>query len=379
MLNFAVIGVGRMGKRHAFNLAHGFLRGVRLKAVCDIDAAALDWCRKHARRAARYSDYREMIEREQLDGVIIATPHYSHEEIALYCIEAGVNTLIEKPMAVTTAAAKRIIDCAQRHPEVKAGVSFNQRSNKMYRRAKQLIDGGSLGEIQRVGFTITDWYRSQAYYNNGGWRASYTGEGGGCLINQCIHQLDILQWLVGMPDAVDACLHTRDRQITVENDVSAILYYGAFEGVFAASTHELKGTNRLEIALDGGKIVIGRCFMRVYKHRSQRQVNAQTTVGYGFAPSSLRLYSYGLFRLLADGLFGQQLRSLRAFAQEIRGRGKMLAPIRECLNSVSLLNGLYLAGWRAEKVCLPLDDASYEQALEVQKEREKSEQGVSSC
>lgn len=363
-LNFAVIGVGRMGKRHAFNLYHGLLRGVRLAAVCDTDDAALSWCARNVPRAKRYIDYRQLFENEKLDGAIIAVPHYFHPEIALYSINKGINTLIEKPLAVSTAGAKAVIAAVRNNPGVKAGVSLNQRSNPMYQRAKKLLDSGRLGAVRRVSFTITDWYRSQAYYNQGGWRARWSGEGGGCLINQCVHQLDILQWLVGMPRAISAQCATVDRRIGVENDVAAIFDYGAYKCSFSASTHELKGTNRLEIACDKGKIIIGSFFMRVYLHRSEEEVNAQTEHGYGFAPSRLSIGCYGIFRLLADLIKGQQLRSLRAFASEIRGSGKMLASAEDGLASVELINGCYLSSWKQKAVQLPLDDREYSAALD---------------
>ncbi len=361
-----------MGKRHAFNLAHGFLTGVRLRAVCDIDDAALEWCKKFTPRAKRYRDYREMLKSEKLDGVIIATPHYSHEEIAVYAVGQGVNTLVEKPLAVTAAAAERIAAAAEAHPDTKVGVSFNQRSNRMYKRAKKLLSSGKLGDIQRVNFTITDWYRSQAYYNQGGWRASYTGEGGGCLINQCIHQLDILQWLVGMPSEIKAYAYTRDRNITVENDVTAIMKFGDYECAFTASTHELKGVNRLEIACDRGRVEIGRLKMTVYRHKSQKTVNAETKRGYGFAPSRASVSTYGFFTLLKDLICGQQLRSLRAFAKSIRGKGEMLASADEGARAVRLFNAIYYSAWKGEEVALPVDCGDYERELQKRRQAENN-------
>lgn len=376
MLKFAVIGVGRMGKRHAFNLAHGLLFGVKLQAVCDVDQKALEWCKTHAKGAKRYLDYKEMIKNEKLDGVIIATPHYSHEEIAVYLIEHGVNTLIEKPASPTVEMAKHIAMVASEHKDVKVGVSYNQRSNRMYKKAKKLLSTGKMGDIQRVNFIITDWYRSQAYYNQGGWRASYVGEGGGCLMNQCIHQLDILQWLVGLPNTITATTHTKDRDITVENDVSAILNYDGFDCVFTASTHEIKGVNRLEIACDKGRLVIGSRRMKVYRHKSQKIVNKETKFGYGMAPSWSMTYGYGAIRFVADLLKGQQLRSIRAFANEIKGKGKMLATIDEGERALQIINGIYLSAYKGESVNIPIDLKEYSEYLANQIELEKSKKQV---
>lgn len=372
MLKFAVIGVGRMGKRHAFNLYHGFLSGVKLQAVCDIDGGALRWCAKHIRKAKRYADYKDMVAKESLDGVIIATPHYSHEEIAVYLIEHGVNTLIEKPASPTVGMAKHIAEVAAAHPHVKVGVSYNQRSNKMYIKAKRMLSDGTLGDIQRVNFIITDWYRSQAYYNQGGWRASYVGEGGGCLMNQCIHQLDVLQWLVGVPKSITAVTHTKDRKITVENDVSAIFSYDNFDCAFTASTHEIKGVNRLEIACDKGRIVIGSRRMKIYRHKSQVAVNRETKFGYGATPSRASSYGYGCIRFISDLVKGQQLRSVRAFKKEITGKGKMLASIYEGENALQIINGIYLSAHLEKSVSLPIDEKEYQAFLSEKIEWEKT-------
>ncbi len=376
MLKFAVIGVGRMGKRHAFNLAHGLLFGVKLQAVCDIDPKALCWCKAHAKGAKRYLDYKEMIKNENLDGVIIATPHYLHEEIAVYLIEHGVNTLIEKPASPTVEMAKHIANVASEHNDVKVGVSYNQRSNRMYMKAKKLLSCGKLGDIQRVNFIITDWYRSQAYYNQGGWRASYVGEGGGCLMNQCIHQLDILQWLVGLPKTITATTHTKDRNITVENDVSAILNYDGFDCVFTASTHEIKGVNRLEIACDKGRLVIGSRRMKIYRHKSQKDVNKETKFGYGATPSWFMSYGYGCIRFVADLIKGQQLRSIRAFANDIKGKGKMLATVDEGEKALQIINGIYLSAYKGERVNIPIDLKEYGEYLKNRIEWEKNEKGI---
>ncbi len=372
MLNFGIIGVGRMGKRHASNLCHGRLGGVRLKAACDIDDDALEWCKRHLKGATLYSDYRQMADSEKLDGVIIATPHYAHAPIAQYFIQRGVNVLIEKPIAPTVTLAKQVAAEAARHPEVKVGVSYNQRSNRMYKKAKALITSGKLGEIQRADFIITDWYRSQAYYDQGGWRASYTGEGGGCLMNQCIHQLDILQWLIGMPNSITASLRTVDRNISVENDVSAILNYGDFDCTFSASTHELSGVNRLEIACDRGRIVITPLKMKVIKHKSQREVNRVTKHGYGFSPSRSYTVGYGACRLIADIIYGQQLRSVRAFRDAINGKGEMLARADEGERAMQIINGIYLSAYKGRTVTLPIDEDEYSEYLETMKAAEQS-------
>ena len=369
MIKFAVIGIGRMGFRHAYNLYMHHVAGAKLVAVCDISPEA----RKKAERfkgVGIYEDYKEMCAKEKLDAVLIATPHYAHPEIAKYTIQKSINTLIEKPVSVTTKDAKELIQCAGKFPDIKVGVSFNQRSNRMYKYAKKLISSGKMGEIQRVNFTVTHWYRSQAYYDQGGWRATYVGEGGGCLINQCVHQIDALINIIGMPNSVNSIMHTRDRNIAVENDVTALLKYDNFECVFTASTHEIKGTNCLEIACDKGKLVIGPRIMKIYRHKSQKEVNATTKFGYGATPSFKSYKTYGFFTGLRDLYVGQQVRAIRAFVKEINGKGKQFATLEDGLNTMEIINGIYLSSWTEKEVQLPIDDEQYALDLENKKQSE---------
>ncbi|MGI6594352.1 MAG: Gfo/Idh/MocA family protein [Christensenellales bacterium] len=370
-LRFGVIGIGRMGSRHAFNLARGFVRGVKLVAVCDILSKALERSKKYT-KAKKYSCYKEMIENEKLDGVIIATEHYPHGEIARYCIEQKVHVLIEKPLTVTKLDADKVVEVAKANPDVIVGVNFNQRSNKMYKKAKKLISSGKLGSIQRADYIITNWYRSDAYYKQGGWRGTYCEEGGGSLINQCVHQLDILQWLIGMPTSITAKTKTVDRNICTENDIVAILEYPEYNCSFSASSHELSGVNRLEIALDKGRIVMGKFFMKVYRHKSQKQVNKETTFGYGMSPSFMTISSYGLIRQLRDLILGQQIRTIKAFAKAIKNKGELLANVEEGHKSVELINAIYLSSWKDAKVFLPIDANEYENALEEKRQEEKN-------
>ena len=310
------------------------------------------------------------LKKNALDAVIIATPHYAHAEIAIYAIGKGVPVLIEKPVAVTTKAAKEIMQAAAKNPSVQVGVSFNQRTNRMYKYAKALLDSGELGNIQRINFTVTHWYRSQAYYNQGGWRASFNGEGGGCLINQCVHQLDILNWLSGTPNSITAVAYTKNRDITVENDVSAIFNYDGFDCLFSASTHELKGTNRLEIACDKGKIIIGKAFMRVYRHKTEIEVNANYQIRLRFCPQQIAKKVVGFITGIGDLLYGQQRRSVQAFMSGLRGKGQQLATVWDGLNTLELINGIYLSSWIKEKISLPIDDEKYDKALDEKRKEE---------
>lgn len=374
MIKFAVVGVGRMGTVHALNLYFGRVRGASLYAVCDTDPTALEKACRRFPRAKAFADTESMLADGGVQAVVVATPHYSHADIAVACLEKGVHVLVEKPLAVTELQAQRIVDASERSRNAVAAVMLNQRTNPLYRRARELVRSGELGEIQRAQFVITDWYRSQAYYNQGGWRASLCGEGGGTLINQCVHQLDVLQWILGMPRAVEAKMYTKGRDITTENDVTADFDYGdGVHCVFVASTHELHGSNRLEIAGTRGRIVVDGLRMKVLKFRKdERTVNAETVKGYGKV--GCRTYRYDHRAGFALGFLrgGQQRNILVNFAAAIAGRAELISPLADGLCSVRMINATYASGWTGERVDIPVPPTEYERMLEEKRQQERA-------
>jgi Predicted dehydrogenases and related proteins len=372
-LAVAVIGIGRMGSVHAANIKKGRVKNAGLCAVCDISSEAVSkFIKKHG-EVKTYADYKIMLEAERIDAVIIATEHYHHADIAVYCMEHGVAVLVEKPLAVTAKEARRVAECAKRTGVV-AAVMLNQRTNPLYATAKKLVDGGEIGKIQRVNFIVTDWYRSQAYYNQGGWRASLWGEGGGTLINQCVHQLDLLEWIVGIPESVLSYSFTKNRNITTENDVTALMRYkGDVFCSFSASTHELSGTNRLEIAGDKGRIVIDKYKMKVTTYaKSEPEVNDETKFGYGYVGiSHIRKKSYKMGFILTALRGGQQLNIVKNFLAAVDGHGSLISPIVDGVDSVDLINALYLSSWEDREVALPADENYYAEVLKNKIEEEK--------
>lgn len=377
MKRLAVIGIGRMGGRHARNILKGVVKHAMLVAVCDTDKSVLDaFCAKY--KVKGYTDRIEMLDKEKPDGVIIATPHYSHIEIAKDCANRNMDFLVEKPVSVTVKEAQELKDLLDKKPDVVGAMMLNQRTNRMYKKAKELIESGKIGPVKRVNFIVTDWYRSQYYYNMGGWRASWSGEGGGTLINQCVHQLDIWQWLLGMPSQIYAVCKTVGRDITTENDVTAIMSYEGFEGVFTASTHELPGTNRLEIAGENGKIVINKHKMIYYLNKyPEPTVNARAKRDYGNREDKKRkkyTYSYGLFRLIYDGINGQQARVLNNFVEVIatRDKSRLIADVNDGINGLTIINAINMSAWKGAQVKVPVDTQEYVKALNKKIAEEKS-------
>lgn len=376
MKRLAVIGIGRMGSRHARNLVKGVVKGGKLVAVCDTDKQVLDgFCAKY--KVSGYEDFTQMLDKENLDGVIIATPHKSHVAIAKECVKRGIHTLVEKPISVTTKEAEELIEVFNDNDKVIGSMMFNQRTNRMYVKAKQLIAEGKIGKIQRVNFIVTDWYRTQFYYDMGGWRASWSGEGGGTLINQCVHQLDILQWLIGMPEKIFANCKTVGRNITTENDVTAIFSYKDFECVFTASTHEVPGTNRLEIAGDKGKIVVEKFKMYYWLNDyEESEINARAKRDYGNKQdkkSKKHSLSYGLTRMIYDGIYGQQSRIIKNFVEALEKDDKnvLIAKVEEGINGLTLINAMNMSSWLEKAVDLPIDKDAYESMLNQKIEEER--------
>lgn len=360
-LTFAVIGIGNMGRVHAANLFAHRVKGARLIAVADIADEPLEWAKKAIPGIPLYRDYQALILQEKPDAVVVVTPHYLHIEIGEFCLRHGVHTLIEKPLAVTAKEARKIVELHRSYPSLVSGVAFNQRSNPVYRKAKELVP--ALGEIRSGRYEISDWYRPDSYYRMNPWRGSYRLEGGGGLINQCHHQLDLIVWLLGLPLSVEAHLKTVNRYVSGENDVLALFHYPNFDFVFSASLHDLKGINFLDLSGDKGRLNIEKTAMKAYFHEDELEANRHAEL-YGGVSSEEKDYVYGVKRLELDHRYGQQVHSLQAFVDEILGKGKQLATLEDGLKDVQLLNAIYLSAWQGHSVSLPLDEEAYCAALQ---------------
>ncbi len=255
-VRFGIIGLGNMGSQHAAYLYGGDIEGAVLGAICDIKQSRLDFAKEKYPEVALFSDYKEMLASDTCDVVLIATPHYMHPVIAIDAFNAGLNVISEKPVGVYTKAVYPMMDAAKKSGKM-FGVMFNQRTNPVYRKMREIVQSGELGELKRMVWIITDWYRTQYYYDSGDWRATWSGEGGGVLLNQCPHNLDLWQWIFGMPKSVNAfCEYGKYHNIEVEDDVTAYAKYeNGATAVFITTTGECPGTNRLEISGSKGKLV----------------------------------------------------------------------------------------------------------------------------
>lgn len=355
-VRFGIIGVGGMGSHHAHNLLNGKIARSRLAAVCDIDPARLA---PHEKTLPAFADSRELLRSGLVDAVLIATPHYAHTTIGIDALNQGLHVLVEKPISVHKADCERLIAAHRGRRQVFAAM-FNQRTDPRYSKVKALIDGGHLGRLMRVNWIITNWFRSEAYYASGSWRATWSGEGGGVLLNQAPHQLDMLQWLCGMPTHVRAfCGIGKYHAIEVEDEVTAYLEYAnGATGVFITSTGEAPGSNRLELVGENGKVVV---------ENDRITFTRNTVSALTFCKESTKSFAIPEtwnidIPVAGDG--AQHVGILNNFVAAILDRAPLIAPAREGIRSVELANAMLLSSLTGRTVALPLDGRVFARHLQ---------------
>ena len=359
-VGFGVIGVGVMGSNHVESL--GILPNTKLVAVCDCNPAAFQRIEEKVRSGIRCcTDPEEFFQTPGLEAVLVAVPHYFHPDLAIAAMEHGKHVIVEKPIAVHKAEARRLIDAAAKHPELVKSAMFNQRTLPAHRKLKHLIDSGELGRIFRVNWIITDWFRSQMYYDSGDWRATWSGEGGGVLLNQCPHQLDLFQWFFGMPQLVSARVRIgKYHDIEVEDEVNAYLEYAdGMTGNFITSTGEAPGTNRLEVMADRGRVILENGGISFLRNEIGTTEFTRTSVGSYHKPP---MWECKIGLPPVPRLSGHQL-VIENVANAILKGEKLIAPLEEGINGLELGNAMLMSGLLKKDVTLPLDAAAYAEML----------------
>jgi len=354
-VRMAVIGVGGMGSLHLGYMVK--MNKIELVGVCDID-------KPRARAVAEQfncpavTDLGKLLDRKVCDAVLIATPHYGHTTVGIAALQAGLHVLVEKPISVHKADCQRLIAAHKNKKQVFAAM-FNQRTCGHYRKLKDLIDKGELGRIVRVNWIITNWFRSEAYYKAGSWRATWAGEGGGVLLNQCPHQLDQLQWLCGMPTRVRAfCGLGKRHNIEVEDEVTAYLEYAnGATGAFIASTGESPGTNRLEIAGDQGKVVVEDGKIHFVRNEISASKFSRINKDMWAAPDVWHI------DIPVPESPPEHAAITENFVNAILHGEKLVAPAAEGIHSVELANAMLYSSLTDKTVQLPLDGAAFERKL----------------
>ena len=358
-VRIGIIGIGNMGTSHARQIFDGRIPHAELGAVCDVNPDRLSWAEEvFGDRVARFETPEALFESKTCDAIFIATPHYDHPGLAIQSLESDYHTLIEKPAGVYTKAVREMNEVAERSDKV-FGIMYNQRTNPLYQKVKDLIESDELGELKRTVWIITDWYRPQSYYDAGSWRATWSGEGGGVLLNQDPHQLDLWQWMCGMPKRVRAFMSFgKYRNIEVEDDVTAYVEYeNGSTGLFVTSIGEAPGTNRLEISGDKGKLVVEDGKLTFWRLRTpESQFNEEFKGGFG-SPEVWKV------EIPTPGENSQHNGILKDWVNVILNGGELLAPGVEGINGLTISNAMHLSAWTDDWVDLPIDEDLFHEKL----------------
>ncbi len=379
-VRFGIVGIGQMGGSHASWLAEGKVAGAKLTAVCDINPAKKEWANEKLPKDVKFFDnYIDMLDSKEIDAVLIATPHYDHPVIAIEALNRDLHTLVEKPAGVYTKKIREMNELAESKPHLVFGMMFNQRTNPLYQRIKEIVDNGEIGEIRRTNWIITTWWRPQAYYDMSDWRATWSGEGGGVLANQAPHQLDLWQWICGMPTKVRANLQFGShRNIAVEDDVTAFVEYeNGATGTFITCTHDILGTDRFEIHGDKGKIVVEGSKKVTVKRMKESENELNKRLTFADVANLFRGEGMGdLFEVeefeIPDQWGVQHINVMINFTEAILEGKKLLAPGTDGINGVILSNAMHLSSWTGKDIELPFDEDLYLEELNKRREAEKA-------
>jgi len=360
-VRIGIVGMGNMGWGHAKYLTAGSVKGGVLTAISDVVEAKRQQVKEtFGEHIATFETPEEMFSSGKIDAVLVATPHYDHPDVAISAFNHDLHVLIEKPAGVYTKQVRLMNEAAAKSGKV-FSIMYNQRTNPLYVKLRDLIQSGELGEVRRTNWIITSWYRSQSYYNSGGWRATWAGEGGGVLINQDPHQLDLWQWTIGMmPTRVRAFCHFgKYRNIEVEDDVTAYVEYAnGATGVFVTTTGEAPGTNRFEVTGDRGKIVIEDGKLTFWRLRvPEPEFNATYTGGFG-QPECWKC------EIPVSGNNPEHQGITQNFVDAILKGSPLIAPGEEGILGLTLSNAMHLSTWTDDWVDLPIDEDLYYELLQ---------------
>ena len=351
-IKLGILGIGNIGGNHMRLIHEGKCPEVELCAVCDIKPERMDPVRERfGESVAYFTQAEEMIASGKIDSLLVAVPHYDHPKYAIAAMRAGLHVLIEKPAGVYTSQVLEMNRTAEECGKV-FGIMMNQRTNCIYRKMREIVKSGELGAIRRTNWIITNWYRPQAYYDSGDWRATWSGEGGGVLLNQCPHNLDLWQWICGMPAKISAKMHFgKWHDIEVEDDVSAYAEYeNGATGVFITTTGDAPGTNRFEISLEKGKLVAEGDKLTMWKSEiSEPEFSKTNTVPFG----SMK---FTRTEVETDGQNQQHTGVINAFAAAILRGEPLIADGREGINGLTISNAMHLSAWTGKEIDLAAFD-----------------------
>ncbi|WP_163539708.1 Gfo/Idh/MocA family oxidoreductase [Gracilibacillus sp. YIM 98692] len=380
-VKLGIIGLGQQGGAYANFIKEGRISNMEIGAICDNDPEKKERAETEFPGVPFYDDYIDMLESGDVNAIVTCVPHYLHPEMGMESLKRDVHALLEKPAGVYTKQVKEINEFAATKPELTYAIMFNQRTNELYQKVKEIIDNDEIGAIRRTNWIITTWWRPQGYYDAGSWRATWDGEGGGVLVNQAPHQIDLLQWMCGMPEKVyTKAQYGYQRNIPVEDDVTTVFDYGnGATGVFITCTHDVMGTDRLEIHGDKGKIVVDDSKKVSIKRLNTPEKEMSDNMDMqdvmklfqGEGPGSIFEEEVLEFESVWGG---QHVAVLENFAANILDGTPLVAPGSDGIKGVELANAMHLSSWLKEEVALPIDEDKYLE--ELNKRREQERQGL---
>ena len=356
-VRIGIIGMGNMGRFHANDLLEGKVPRGELAAVGSTSPHKLEEYKDKGVQI--YGSGEELIGSGAIDALLIATPHYQHTSLGIAALEAGLHIMVEKPISAHKADAERLIAAAEARPEQVFGAMFQLRVEPRYQKIRELVQGGELGDLVRVLWVMTDWFRSEAYFQSGGWRATWKGEGGGVLLNQCLHQLDAMQWITGMPSKVRSHVGIgRWHDIEVEDDVTCYMEFAnGASGAFITSSGETPGSNRFEIAGTKGRLILENDTLTLTRNAVPSDEWCKTSkIGFQKPETTVE-------EIPIPGAEAPHATLMTNFVNAILDGEALIAPGAEGLGSVELANVMVYSGLQDKPVKLPMDGAAWEAQL----------------
>lgn len=354
-VRLGIVGLGNMGKAHLHNIRTGKVPGLRVTALCESVGTLPELLEgEHP-----FTDVSQMIRSGHIDAILICTPHFSHTTIGIEALQHGLHVLVEKPISVHKADCERLIAAHTDKSKIFAAM-FNMRTNATFKKVKDLIDSGELGQVRRIHWEVTNWFRTNYYYATGGWRGTWKGEGGGVLMNQCPHNLDLFQWVFGMPKSVRGfCQFGRYHQVEVEDNVTAYMAWeNGTTATFVTSTGEAPGANRLEIAAENGRLTVTDG-VKIHFQRNRQPMGKFCME----AEAAFAMPESWSMEIPVEASGGQHVEILQNFTNAILKGEKLLSPAEQGIHSVELANAILLSTWQDKTIELPMSSADYERLL----------------
>jgi predicted dehydrogenase len=352
-VRLGIIGLGNIGQQHVQHIQTA-VSGCEISALCSRQPKVI----AGLEAVPHFSDYRQLIDSGLVDAVLIATPTMAHFEQASYALAKGLHVLMEKPIGLSCHEGEQLI--ARQQTQQVFALMLNQRTDPLFIAMKEQVDSGRVGAIQRTHWTMTNWFRPEVYFQVSDWRATWRGEGGGLLVNQCIHNLDIFQWICGLPVSVQSfCSFGKYHDIEVEDEATAYLRYSnGASGLFVGSTGEAPGINRFDIVGDRGTLSFDGGRLTLITNSESTGAFSKTTRDMFGMPATTSQ------DITPDRRINQHARVIQNFIDAIRQQAPLIAPAEQGLHSLALANAILLSSWENKTIALPLDSATYQLALE---------------